>query len=375
MDLTSLRSSGTDDLFIGGALNGNMMSIKVIPQEGLIAPNTNDLIISVGDKNAILLSDKAHIRNYVYHLSKPLCYEEYYGEFCQRAEIVNNEIQMRAYVEWTDIDGNTTIEELEPLDILMFSGANTVYTNYKNVEIEIYYPQVNSDLCRMFLNTSIYNAHKQANKALTMNDLYFKDSFTKTGNEINEDVDNLNVKCITSKNNKFSLDSEGNLTVNSITTNSNSDVNFDNNKIRDFIYPVGSIYMSVNDINPSTLFGGAWVQLKDRFLLGSGDIYSNTNIGGESSHRLSVSEMPSHTHTQNPHNHLVGFDNGRSRIGLASGTVESDTSMYIGNYTFGGRSYTMITDAATPTNTETGGNEAHNNMPPYLVVNMWKRIA
>lgn len=374
MDLTSLKSVGTDDVLAGGAFDANMLSIKVIPKEEVIAPNTNDLIISVGDRNAILLSDEAQIRNYVYHLSKPLCCsDECYGEFCQRAEIINNEIKMRAYVEWTDTDGKSTIEELEPLDILMFSGANTVYTNYKNVEIEIYYPKVNSDLCRMFLNTSIYNSHKIANKSLTMNDLYFKDSFTKEGNEINEEIDNLNVKCITSKNNKFSLDSDGNLTVNSITTNSNSDV--DNNKIRDFIYPVGSIYMSVNDVNPTTLFGGTWVQLKDRFLLGSGDVYSNTNIGGESSHRLSISEMPSHTHTQNPHYHLVGFDNGKSRIGLASGTVESDTSMYIGNYTFGGRSYTMITDVATPTNNETGGNEVHNNMPPYLVVNMWKRMA
>ena len=353
MNLTSLKSVGTNDVLASGALNGNMMSIKIVPQEGLVAPDTNDLIISVGDRNAILMSDKAQIRNYVYHLSKPLCYEEYYGEFCQRAEIIDNEIQMRAYVEWTDGDGKTTIEELEPLDILMFSGANTVYTNYQNVEIEIYYPQVNSDLCRMFLNTSIYNSHKKANKSLTMNDLYFKDSFTKTGNEINEEIDNLNVKCITSKNNKFSLDSDGNLTVNSITSNDNKNLNI--TEICNVIYPIGSVYISINNVEPSSLFGGTWEKLEDRFLLASGKTYTNGNIGGEATHKLTINEMPSHTHTL--------------YIDAKGTTIPAwhTRHLFVQNDS---------PHEAQPNNlTSTGNSQPHNNMPPYLVVNMWKRTA
>ena len=97
-----------------------MMSIKIVPQEGLVAPDTNDLIISVGDRNAILLSDKAQIRNYVYHLSKPLCYSDTdYGEFHQEVEVIDNEYVVKAYVEWSNDDG-TTIEELEPNDIILF---------------------------------------------------------------------------------------------------------------------------------------------------------------------------------------------------------------------------------------------------------------
>ena len=66
--------------------------------------------------------------------------------------------------------------------------------------------------------------------------------------------------------------------------------------IVDSIYPVGSIYMSVNATSPATLFGGTWTQLKDRFLLGAGSTYGNGTTGGEASHKLSVNEMPSHAH-------------------------------------------------------------------------------
>ena len=46
------------------------------------------------------------------------------------------------------------------------------------------------------------------------------------------------------------------------------------------IYPVGSIYMSVNSTSPQTLFGGTWEQIKDTFLLASGTSYSNGATGG-----------------------------------------------------------------------------------------------
>lgn len=42
--------------------------------------------------------------------------------------------------------------------------------------------------------------------------------FTETTDGINASINQLEVTCITSKQNKFHLDSEGNLSVNSITT-------------------------------------------------------------------------------------------------------------------------------------------------------------
>ena len=67
------------------------------------------------------------------------------------------------------------------------------------------------------------------------------------------------------------------------------------------IYPIGAIYISASNVNPSQLFGGVWEQLKDRFLLGVGDTYTTVGAtGGEASHTLTVDEIPSHSHTLDP---------------------------------------------------------------------------
>ncbi len=186
------------------------------------------------------------------------------------------------------------------------------------------------------------------NNNLTLDDIYFKDAFTQTGNKLNLEVDNAELESISSKNNKFSLDCNGNLVVNSITTNSNnpSPLTFDS------IYPVGSIYMSVSATNPSTLFGGTWTQLKDRFLLGAGDTYSNNTTGGESTHTLTTDEIPSHSHKQR----YTTTDFGQE------GTT--------GNWTF-----PRATGSTAAYTYAAGGGQAHNNMPPYLTVYMWKRTA
>lgn len=120
-------------------------------------------------------------------------------------------------------------------------------------------------------------------------------------------------------------------------------------EIRALIYPVGSIYMSVNNTNPSTLFGGTWVQLQNRFLLGAGSSYTAGATGGSATHTLTIDEMPSHSH---------GLKNDKTGgSGSAKWVINSSAS------------------SGTGVITNTGGNQAHNNMPPYLVVYMWKRTA
>ena len=82
---------------------------------------------------------------------------------------------------------------------------------------------------------------------------YIVNAFTKEGENTNLEVNNLNVTCITSPNNNFELDSDGNLTVNSIHAVEGI-TSFQD--ILDFIYPVGSIYLTTNLINPQVTFGG-----------------------------------------------------------------------------------------------------------------------
>lgn len=64
------------------------------------------------------------------------------------------------------------------------------------------------------------------------------------------------------------------------------------NDVINIMYPVGSIYMSVNDVNPSTLFGGTWERIQDRFLLAAGSTFAAGNTGGSKD-----AVVVSHTHT------------------------------------------------------------------------------
>ena len=75
----------------------------------------------------------------------------------------------------------------------------------------------------------------------------------------------------------------------------------DGKNLTDTIYPVGSLYWSSKSTNPASLFGGTWVQIKDRFVLACGDTYKTVGAtGGASSVTLSVSNMPSHSHSFSP---------------------------------------------------------------------------
>lgn len=137
-------------------------------------------------------------------------------------------------------------------------------------------------------------------------------------------------------------------------------------------YPVGSIYMSVKDTDPAQLFGGSWVRLKDRFLLGAGD-YSDQHgaEGGEASVSLEVSQMPSHE------GHLYKNDTAMMTDGKYEGSAKGQ---YLANTTmavFGtsGRGWNNYGTEIYPKGYSRGSGAAHNNMPPYLAVYMWKRVS
>lgn len=127
------------------------------------------------------------------------------------------------------------------------------------------------------------------------------------------------------------------------------------------LYPVGAVYISVNSTSPASLFGGTWEQIKGRFLLAYGDNgdgwnYSLGSTGGEPTHKLTVNEMPSHTHVIYRN---IGTDDNNFSGHIANRVAANDTS--------DDNKQTVTSDA-------TGGSAAHNNLPPYLAVCMWKRV-
>ena len=203
------------------------------------------------------------------------------------------------------------------------------------------------------------------------------------------------------------------------------------------VYPVGSIYMSVNNVSPATFLGGTWEALDDgRVLIGANSAHPAGETGGEEKHNLTSSEMPSHKHTVSitsagSHNHSISGNTnntgahthsrgtmdieggfiydcaaysdfsdsrgafnivkgsndewtGSSKNNRASGAVEFKASQeWSGNTSSAGsHSHTLDADcgsagshthSATVGNTGSGG--SHNNMQPYLSVYMWKRTA
>jgi hypothetical protein len=122
-------------------------------------------------------------------------------------------------------------------------------------------------------------------------------------------------------------------------------------------FPVNSVFISVVSTNPATLLGyGTWVAFGEgRMLIGVDGTYTNGSTGGASTHTLTTAEMPAHTHSMNGRNYNISLHD-------IAGTVLEPYNTSHGS-------------AQTPTTNSTGGDQPHNNMPPYLATYMWKRTA
>lgn len=204
------------------------------------------------------------------------------------------------------------------------------------------------------------------------------------------------------------------------------------------IYPVGSIYMSVNNTNPSSLFGGTWVAWgAGKVPVGVNSEESEFNsvekTGGAKTHTLSVNEMPAHSHTFHgySHNHnlaghqhvipslsgytdwkdlqgnlwnmavqskntglssngIAGNNNPAGGVGYATETKESSSTSFSdsvhinASHNHAVATYENTTGQAWGNTSDTtvggyndnnGGSQAHNNLQPYITCYMWKRTA
>ena len=122
----------------------------------------------------------------------------------------------------------------------------------------------------------------------------------------------------------------------------------------DEIWPIGSIYLTVENVDPGLLFGGtAWRRIEDRFLLAAGTTYAAGSTGGEAAHTLTIAEMPNHRHA---------MDTGGKTVSKGSSYNRP-------------MSLETTTDEGEYRTSCQGGGQPHNNMPPYLAVFVWQRVA
>ena len=153
-------------------------------------------------------------------------------------------------------------------------------------------------------------------------------------------------------------------------------------------FPVGAVFIAVVNTDPATLLGyGTWSAFAaGRMLVGrtasDADFDTAEETGGAKTHQLTVAEMPSHTHVQNSHNHTQDAHSHviTSQTATTGGATSYehgtlDTSSAEAEATETTNPATATNQAATAVNQNTGGDGAHNNMPPYIVVYMWKRTA
>ena len=186
-------------------------------------------------------------------------------------------------------------------------------------------------------------------------------------------------------------------TIGAFTANQSNNTTVDVGTSPLSFYPVGSIYMSVNNTNPGTLFGGTWEQIQDRFLLAAGNTYTGGSTGGSASvnlshshvvnahhhslpantgsHTLTVDQIPSHRHS------LPSVDTTSGSQGLRNGTYYQGG--WWGNWeettaTGGGQGHSHTIGGNTGDDTPGTNSQLPSNqsiLPPYLTVYVWKRTA
>ncbi len=120
-------------------------------------------------------------------------------------------------------------------------------------------------------------------------------------------------------------------------------------------YGIGDILQTTNATSPTARWAGTtWAAIQNKFLVGVGSDYAVGATGGEATHTLTVAEMPSHRHVQSYYMNYL--NSGSAAVAVMSGGTAGDTPSY--------------------QNTQyTGDGAAHNNLPPYYAVYMWRRTA
>lgn len=148
----------------------------------------------------------------------------------------------------------------------------------------------------------------------------------------NNNTDAIDTAMNTNKTNIANNASNISTILTGLSTVNTSDTNSVYYKLMKLIYPVGSLYWSSKSTNPASLFGGTWVQIKDRFVLACGDTYTSSGAtGGASTVTLSFSNMPSHSHSFSPSGEVTSTFEGTA-VNTGGMSAKSSGSFKVLNY-------------------------------------------
>lgn len=265
--------------------------------------------------------------------------------------IFNEKIKFKIKEIQDNLQNNPTLYETD-FEMNYFGGLYDCFKNQGGIK-SIF------DFLILRFNDNEDKINKELNKII------IKVKYT-LGSKEDEITFNINKKELGLKNVLTNVD-ETLRVLNKEIINTNNKLNKDmNEKKEEFIknllekvYPIGSYYWSEKNISPENLFGGRWTKIEGRFLFASDSNHYVGQTGGEERHYLTIDEIPSHNH---------GYQKFEYKdYWWIEGNKNSD-----GRYPFLEKSGI---NNLIPSNTNNiGGSQSHNNMPPYLTANCWKRI-
>lgn len=174
-----------------------------------------------------------------------------------------------------------------------------------------------------------------------------------------------------STNKNVVTDSNGKITTESKSNHTHSVASITN--LLSTIYPIGSIYMNIDSTkDPNSLIGGIWVQISQgRMLLGAGtapEDNTKTYTAGDTDGSKDAVVVSHHHNAAGNTQFISGNDGSIGRTGKRAFAAENSGGI---RYLYDNG--TSITDSCCTTDQGVDGTDM--NMPPYLVVYMWKRTA
>lgn len=221
------------------------------------------------------------------------------------------------------------------------------------------------------------DANKTEISKLKQADITLQNNINDEMNARTDDIEKVNSAINTEKNARISADNAINQNLTQETKELTTKVDNITSQITSLhqmlavywktLYPIGSIYISTNSkFNPNTTWGGTWVKTAEgRCLIGANGTYPLGSNGGEATHTLSVEEMPEHKHGAGKY---TGYELTNTGIRGADTSTQPVYQVLIANTESTVESNRLETNAS-------GQGTAHNNMQPYLAVNLWERTA